>query len=152
MAVTRLARWGLALWCGVSLLLAACGGAASPAPATPGGDGTVIDTVAGTAPTPTAGPSVPDTVPILENAEDLSVTADASYIAYTAAGTFEDTVAYYQTELEGHGWERINQNDASFGSSTTLLRSRPEANISVTIQSVAGDDNSVRVLISWTKK
>jgi hypothetical protein len=115
-------------------------------------DGSGDDVVADAAPTPTAGPSVPDTVPIMENAEDLSVTADASYIAYHAAATFDEAVTYYQTELESHGWEKINQNDAAFGSSTTLLRARPEANISVTIQSVAGDDNAVRVLISWTKK
>jgi hypothetical protein len=141
MRVAKLMRWGMALACGLSLALAACSGA--PA---------AVDAGAGAEPTPTAGPSVPDTVPLLEGAYDLAVTADASYIAYKASIAYDDAVAYYQAELVAQGWEQINKNDAAFGGSTTLLRSRPEANISVTIQSVPGGEDTVRVLISLTKK
>jgi hypothetical protein len=142
MGFSRWVRWGVTLGCGLGLLLAAACSAPAASPA-------VDDAPAATA---TPGPDLPDGVPVLDNAADLSVTADGSYIAYTAAATFDDTVAFYQDQLAANGWERINQNDAAFGSSTTLLRARPEANISVTIQSVPGDDNAVRVLISWTKK
>lgn len=142
MPVVRLTRWGLLVWCGLSLLVAACGGGGA---ANSGGD-------APAAPTPTAGPTVPETVPLLATAYDLAVTADDSYIAYKAPETYDTTVAFYQTELAALGWEQINRNDAAFGGSTTLLRTRPEANISVTIQAVPGDDNAVRVLISLTKK
>ncbi len=158
MPVARLTRWGLALWCGLSLGLAACGGPADPA--NPGGDpgGSAATAAPGdggevvAAPSPTAGPSVPETVPVLASAYDLAVTADDTYIAYKAPETYASTVTFYQTELAAQGWEQINKNDAAFGGSTTLLRSRPEANISVTIQAVPGDDNAVRVLISLTKK
>lgn len=142
MPVAKMTRWGLAVWCGLSLLLAACGPGA-------GGATTLEDEPAAT---PTAGPNVPETVPLLASAYDLSVTADGSYIAYKAPESYDTTVTFYQTELAALGWEQINRNDAAFGSSTTLLRTRTEANISVTIQAVPNDDNAVRVLISWTKK
>ncbi len=164
MPLARLSRWVLRAGCALGLgLLAACSnnGAATPAPGNGGDDGLVATSAAGdvgdtseltAAPTPTAGPQVPEGVPVLETAFDLAVTSDGSYIAYKAPESFEQAVAFYQTGLADAGWERINKNDAAFGSSTTLLRARPEATISVTIQAVPGNDNAVRVLISYTKK
>jgi hypothetical protein len=74
---------------------------------------------------------------MLAGATDLKQTTDGTYIAYKAAETYDNAVAFYQAELVNEGWERVNNNDAEFGGSTTLLRTRPEANITVTIQSVA---------------
>jgi hypothetical protein len=145
MASAKWLRWGITLGLGLSLLLTACGPAAGGAP-DDGGDG---DAPAATA---TVGIAVPEHVPVLASAYDLQVTADGTYIAYKADEPYDTTVEYYQSELVAEGWEQINKNDAAFGESVTLLRSRPEANISITIQSVPGDAPSVRVLISLTKK
>ena len=147
MSSARWLRWGTTLGLSLSLLLSACGGPAA-------GAADVVDDSGADAsePTPTAGPQVPEHVPVLESAYDLQVTADGTYIAYKADEAYAGTVEYYKTELAAEGWEQINKNDAAFGESITLLRSRPEANISITIQSVPGDEESVRVLISLTKK
>ncbi|MCC7358237.1 MAG: hypothetical protein IT317_02100 [Anaerolineales bacterium] len=148
MSSAKWLRWGVGLGLGLSLLLSACGGDA-PAGGDSGGGG---DTGGGAAATPTTGIAVPEHVPILAGAYDLTVTADGTYIAYKADEAYDAAVEYYQSELVAQGWEQINKNDAAFGESITLLRSRPEANISITIQSVPGDAPSVRVLISLTKK
>jgi hypothetical protein len=142
MRVAKLTRWGFVLGVGLSLALTGCGG---PPAAVDAGDGAA-------APTATAGPAVPANVPVMASAYDLAVTADGTYIAYKAPETYPAAVEYYQAELVSQGWEKLNKNDAEFGGSTTLLRTRPEANISVTIQEVPGDDNAVRVLISLSLK
>ena len=158
----RKSLWMAAFALIVALGLAACGGAATPQIAatsvvnSSGGEPTA--TSASAAPTaqpePTTVPKnpVPDDVPMMPGATKLKTTADNTYIAYEVASTTVEAVTkFYQDELLTHGWEQINRSDSGFGDSITLLRTKPDQNISVTIQSVAGSE-TVRVQITLIKK
>lgn len=147
----RLARL-LTVTGGLCVLLTACGGQAAQT-AQPA----ATDTPAGES-TPRAEPTattdanaLPEDVPILNNAENLKVTLKGTYITYQAASTVEDATRFYQESLEAAGWERVNKNDSGFGDSITLLRSKPDQNIAVTLQSIPGGDK-VRVLIVLSPK
>lgn len=160
----RLTMTGLFLW--MVVVLAACGGGAPPvAPAQPAVAATSAPPSSGAEAAPTQipveepvqpqepqGPQVPEIVPVYEGAVDLKVTNDNSYIAYQIPeGTVEEVTKFYQEQLLLLGWEQKNKKDSGFGDSITLLRSRPDYNISVTIQSVSGS-KSIRVLISLIPK
>lgn len=140
------------------LALAACG------PAVTGGStGGAEPPMAATETAPVAAPTaveatatpaneIADDVPIVAGALELTVSDGGSTIAYQAPNTtVEKMVEFYATELEALGWERVNQRDSGFGDSITLLRKKPDKNISVTLQSIAGSPN-VRVLITLIRK
>jgi len=147
----RLAR-SLLLIGGTCFVLTACGGQAVTTT-----EPVVADTPVGGAtpqvePTATADPNtLPEDIPILDNAENLKITLKATYITYQAVSTVQDATAFYQEQLEATGWERVNKNDSGFGDSITLLRSKPDQNISVTLQSISGSDK-IRVLIMLSPK
>ena len=154
-AITRLAITLLAGF------LVACGSSAGPQP-TEGVAPTSAPVEAntpvpsgGTEPTPEAAPTDPNTVqddvPMLDNPVDLKVTSNGTFISYKAEGPVETAITFYQEQLEAAGWERVNKNDTGFGDSITLLRKKPDQNISVTIQSIAGS-TQVRVQITLTPK
>lgn len=91
---------------------------------------------------------VPPDVPIHENAVKLKFAAGNTYITYQVLGDVDTIVEYYRTEMELLGWEKKNNSaDTPIGGALTLLRSKPDKNISVTIQSIPGSEY-VRVLIS----
>jgi hypothetical protein len=95
---------------------------------------------------------VPADVPIYPNPLDLSVDATGTSISYQAENqTVQVLTEFYQAELKALGWEQKNKKDSGFGDSITILRSKPDHNISVTLQSIAGSGN-VRVLITILKK
>jgi hypothetical protein len=137
----------------IGLTMSACagnGGATTEAetPAVPQPEAAT----AGPAATPTENLNVlPEDVPILEGAESLEVTLDGTYISYQAPSTVDDATKFYQDQLEAAGWERVNKKDSGFGDSITLLRSKPEQNIAVTLQSISGSQN-IRVLIVLSPK
>jgi hypothetical protein len=92
--------------------------------------------------------ALPPDIPIYENAENLKFAAGNTYITYEIPGTVDEIVAWYRAELEAQGWEKRNNSPESpLGGALTLLRSKPDKNISVTIQSIP-DSGYVRVLIS----
>ncbi len=102
--------------------------------------------------TPTEDPNVvPEDVPILEGAESLEITLEGTYISYQAPSTVDEATKFYQEQLEAAGWARVNKKDSGFGDSITLLRSKPEQTIAVTLQSISGSQN-VRVLIALSPK
>lgn len=95
---------------------------------------------------------VPADVPIHENAVNLKFAAGNTYISYEVLGTLEDIVAYYRDTMASLGWEkRNNSNEQPIGGALTMLRSKPDANISVTIQTIP-ESEYVRVLISVISK
>ena len=135
-------------------LAAACGGGA-PTPDTGGGG---VPTGGGetggappAAPTPTEASAQAD-VPIMEGAIELKITSGGNLINYQVEETTVDEVTkFYQEALAAMGWEQLSKRDSGFGDSITLLRSKPDQNISVTIQSIAGSNN-VRVMITLAPK
>lgn len=148
----------LLLLLALTVTLTACGpamtggGAPAPEPTEPPA---VVDQ--GDGPTeivPTATPAnvIPEDIPVVEGALELKVTAGGNTIAYQAPETTLETVtAYYQTELETLGWVMVNKKDSGFADSITLLRKKPDRNLSITLQSIAGSQN-VRVLITIVQK
>jgi hypothetical protein len=96
--------------------------------------------------------AIPTDVPIHENAIDLKFAAGNTYISYQVPGTVDEIVEYYRTELQTLGWEKKgNSPEAPLGGALTLLRSKPDKNISVTVQSIPESEN-VRVLITVIAK
>lgn len=92
--------------------------------------------------------SLPDDVPIHVGAENIKFAAGNTYITYEVLGTVNEIVEYYRAELQSQGWEKRNNSPESpLGGSLTILRSKPDKNISVTIQSIP-DSEYIRVLIN----
>ncbi len=91
---------------------------------------------------------LPTDVPIHPNAEQLKFAASNTSISYIVTGDLDTLVAFYRTELEAQGWEkRGNSPESPIGDAITLLRVKPDKNISVTIQGIPESDQ-VRVLIT----
>ena len=140
----RRLKFILAMFLVLSLAVSACGGggATEEGPATGGGG----------APAATATEAaLQEDVPILEGATDLKITSGGAVINYQVESTVAEATQFYQEQLAALGWEQLNKKDSGFGDSITLLRSKPEQNISVTLQSIAGS-TSVRVQITLTPK
>jgi hypothetical protein len=92
--------------------------------------------------------ALPDDVPIAEGALNLKFAAGNTYITYEVPGTVEEIVEFYRSELLTLGWEKKGNNpEQPLGGAITLLRSKTDKNISVTVQSIPESDN-VRVLIT----
>lgn len=92
--------------------------------------------------------ALPVDVPIVEGAINLKFAANNTYITYEAPGTVEGIVEFYRNELSALGWEKKGSSpEQPLGGAITLLRSKPDKNISVTIQSIPQSDN-VRILIT----
>lgn len=92
--------------------------------------------------------ALPEDVPIREGALNLKFAASNTYITYEVPGTVDEIVEFYRTELESLGWvKRGNSPESPLGGALTLLRSKPDKNISVTVQSIPDSEN-VRVLIT----
>ncbi len=92
--------------------------------------------------------SLPDDVPVHPNAEELKFAAQNTNISYIVLGDLDTLVEYYRAELEGQGWtKRGNSPENPIGDALTLLRIKPDKNISVTIQGIPESDH-VRVLIT----
>ena len=95
---------------------------------------------------------VPPDVPIHEDAINLKFAASNTYISYEVLGTFDEIISYYRDALNSQGWEkRNNSNEEPIGGALTMLRSKTDKNISVTIQTIPESDY-VRVLISVVLK
>jgi len=96
--------------------------------------------------------SLPTDVPIHPQAEELKFAAQNTNISYIVAGGLDANVEYYRTELEAQGWTRRgNSPENPIGDALTLLRVKPDKNISVTIQGIPESDK-VRVLITLILK
>jgi hypothetical protein len=96
--------------------------------------------------------SLPDDLPIHADAENLKFAAANTYITYEVFGTVDEIVEYYRDELQSHGWEKRNNSpEAPIGGALTLLRSKTDKNISITVQSIP-DSEYVRVLINLILK
>ena len=99
--------------------------------------------------TPT--PEISD-VPIFEGAVDYKSTGDGTYITYNVPDTTVEIVSnFYKEQLAAQGWEQINKKDTGFGESITIMRSKPEMNVSVTINTNVVN-KGVRVLITLIPK
>ena len=95
---------------------------------------------------------LPTDVPVHPNAEQLRFAASNTSISYIVTGDLDTLVAYYRSELETQGWEkRGNSPESPIGDALTLLRVKPDKNISVTIQGIPESDQ-VRVLITLILK
>ncbi|MCC6298586.1 MAG: hypothetical protein IT314_04770 [Anaerolineales bacterium] len=96
--------------------------------------------------------ALPDDVPIREGALNLKFAAGNTYITYEAPGTVDEIVEFYRIELQSLGWEKKgNSPESPLGGALTILRSKPDKNISVTVQSIPDSEN-VRVLITVIPK
>jgi len=133
----------------VSLALSACGGGGGGAPSGPSGGEATAATAS--TPTPDSLSQIQEDVPILDGAVNLKVSSGGTVIRYEAPSTVQDATDFYQTQMAEQGWEQQNKGDSGFGDSITLLRSKPEQTISVTIQSIPNSDD-VRVLITLSPK
>lgn len=145
----------------LSLLLAACAASGG------GGEPAVATEDAGPATQPEAAPTEPETapaepeatptaemsdVPVFEGAEDYKTTGNGTYITYNVPDTTVEIVTkFYQEQLAALGWEQKNKKDSGFGGSITILRVKPDKNISVTIDTNVVN-NGVRVLITLIPK
>lgn len=95
---------------------------------------------------------LPPEIPINEGGYNFRFAAENTYISYEVDGAFDTIVEYYRTELEALGWEKKNNsNEAPLSEALTLLRSRPDKNISVTIQQIPQRE-TVRILITVINK
>jgi hypothetical protein len=91
-------------------------------------------------------------VPIFEGAENYKSTGNGTYISYDVPDTTVDIVIkFYQEQLLALGWEQKSKTDTGFGQSITILRSKPDKNISVSIDTNV-INNGVRVLITLIPK
>lgn len=96
--------------------------------------------------------ALPTDVPIHENATNLKFAAGNTYITYQVPGTVDEIVEFYRAELLALGWEKKgNSPEQPLGGALTILRSKPDKNISVTVQSIPDSEN-VRVLITVIAK
>jgi hypothetical protein len=92
--------------------------------------------------------ALPTDLPIHPDAEKLKFAANNTYITYEVLGDVDTIVAYYRTELEAMGWEkRGNSPENPIGGALTILRVKPDKNVSITVQAIPSSDY-VRVLIS----
>lgn len=92
--------------------------------------------------------NLPEGLPIREDGVNYKFAAENTYITYEVLGTVDEIVAWYRTELEANNWEKkSNSSEQPLGGALTLLRSKPEMNVSVTIQSIP-ESEYVRVLIT----
>lgn len=150
---------------GLVVFLAACAAPESspePAPQSEGEVAPVVETApdevveestdsepAAPEATPTAEMS---DVPIYAGAEDYKTTNNGTYISYVVPNVaIADVTKFYQDELAASGWEQKNKKDSGFGESITILRSKPDKNISVSID-INVVNNGVRVLITIIPK
>jgi hypothetical protein len=96
--------------------------------------------------------ALPTDVPIHPLAEKLKFAAGNTYITYEVPGGMDTIIEYYRTELAGLGWEKKgNSPETPLGGALSLLRSKSDKNISVTIQSIP-ESEYVRVLITVIAK
>lgn len=96
--------------------------------------------------------SLPTDVPIHPEAETVKFAAQNTNISYIVTGDVESISNYYRAELETQGWEkRGNSPENPIGDAITLLRVKPDKNISVTIQGIPESDQ-VRVQITLILK
>ena len=96
--------------------------------------------------------SIPTDVPIRADGEDFKFAAANTSITYQVLGDVDTITNYYRTELEAQGWEKRGKSpETPLGGAITLLRIKPDKNISVTIQSIPESDH-VRVLITLILK
>ena len=130
----------------MSFVLYGCG---RPAEETEKSD---TEIVASTATTQANLDSLPADVPIHPQAEELKFAAQNTNISYIVSGGLQANVDYYRAELEAQGWtKRVNSPENPIGDAITLLRVKPDKNISVTIQGIPESDQ-VRVLITLILK
>lgn len=135
--------WRRVAGCGLVLALVACGPAATSPTV---GDDTLPTANAEGVVLVTPTLTLPNDVPMLENALGLKVNSSSTDISYRVVGTFEDVVKFYQAELLTLGWEQKSKKDTGFATNITLLRFKSDASLSVTIQAVAGTDEvSIRI-------
>lgn len=110
------------------------------------------EVVAATATTQANLDSLPTDVPIHPEAQELKFAAQNTNISYIVSGGLDANVEYYRTELEAQGWtKRGNSPENPIGDAITLLRVKPDKNISVTIQGIP-ESEQVRVLITLILK
>ena len=138
-------RPGLSILLAVGLVVAAC---APKVESTPSDS----EVAAGTATALANLALLPSDVPIHENAINLKFAAENTYISYEVLGSLEDIVAFYRDTLNSQGWEkRNNSNEEPIGGALTMMRSKPDKNVSVTVQTIP-ESEYVRVLISVVSK
>jgi hypothetical protein len=95
---------------------------------------------------------LPPDVPIHPEAETLKFAASNTSITYIVTGDVDTITNYYRSELEALEWtKRGNSPESPIGGAITLLRVKPDKNISVTIQSIPESDQ-VRVMITLILK
>lgn len=96
--------------------------------------------------------SLPADVPIHPEAEEIKFAAQNTNISYIVSSGLDANVEYYRVELEAQGWTRRgNSPENPIGDAITLLRVKPDKNISVTIQGIP-ESEQVRVLITLILK
>ncbi len=96
--------------------------------------------------------SLPTDIPIHPEAETLKFAASNTSISYIVTGDVDTITNYYRSELESLEWtKRGNSPESPIGGAITILRVKPDKNISVTIQSIPESDQ-VRVLITLILK
>ncbi|MBI4769017.1 MAG: hypothetical protein HY784_01035 [Chloroflexi bacterium] len=148
----------------LALLLAACGGGGrtagpippdggAPAGQSGGGAGSVSTappTTAGGEAQPgpaTAAPAegrIPEDVPIYQGAAHLQVDSRGATITYSARGTLQELFDFYETELEARGWSAVGGSDSLFGKLATVLRTKGDGRISVTMN---GNPNTDEIFV-----
>jgi hypothetical protein len=91
-------------------------------------------------------------VPVFDGAQKYRSSNNNTYISYEVPDTTVEVVAaFYREQLAAEGWEQKNKTDTGFGGSVTILRSKPDKNISVSIDTNVVN-NGVRVLITIIPK
>jgi hypothetical protein len=109
----------------ITILLAACSQAPTPAPANTQAPNPVFTQVeSGQTPVPTrSAPTVPSDVPIMAGSYDMEV-PNSLNVTYKVDASIKDVVTFYQTALQENGWTVINNPDSVVGAMAQISRSK----------------------------
>jgi len=96
---------------------------------------------------PGLGGERPEDVPVIEPNEDLF--GSEAIVSYTTDTPFEDALAFYQEQMEAHGWEEAS-DPLTVGGVALLTYEKESRSALITISATDDDKTSVQILIGET--
>jgi hypothetical protein len=94
--------------------------------------------------------SIPEDVPVMENATEIRVSSSGNSISYRVQARFEDVIKYYQEQSIAMGWEQLGGEQIMMDS-ITMQRQKPDKNMSILISAVQ-DSGEVLVRLMIASK
>lgn len=94
--------------------------------------------------------SIPEDVPVMENATEIRVSSSRNSISYRVQARFEDVIKFYQEQTIALGWEQLGGEQIMMDS-ITMQRQKPDKNMSILISAVQ-DSGEVLVRLMIASK